>query len=156
MAGIDRCVQHAGLPPTQAQQEGPRDNALKHGAYVRGLRPAELPQYREYFDRVHEPDPIKRDHVARALVRRDRLMEAEAKAEEAGPVLGHAAHALDAATRILERLPAQEAAPQQEDPVLVARIAATLARDPTVVLKGLRPEDQEEIKAILRRAGALP
>lgn len=158
MAGSSFCISHSGLPRTEAQRQAVRFNRIKHGGFVRGIREEEQALYDDYWECVPEPDPVKRDQVVKALVRRDRVLarEAAAKDDEAHLHAGHAAHALDAAGRALDKVPRVEPKPPEEDPELVGRIAKELSEDPEIFLKRLHPDVQEELRVVLRRAGAIP
>lgn len=155
MAGGKACVHHAGLARTEAQREASRNNPLQHGARARGVRDDEWEVYRAYQEAIPEPDALKRDQLALILTRRDRVMELEAHAEDPVAYAAAAARALDAAGRALDRMPDAPPPKPEDDPILVAQIVQDLSRDPEIFLKRLHPDVQEEIRGVLRRAGAI-
>lgn len=83
MTGSDRCHQHAGLEPTEAEAEASKSNPVEHGYFFTGFREEwEKFVYHAITDGRLSPAEIQRQVMAALVVRSIRLLRWESEGKD--------------------------------------------------------------------------
>lgn len=149
MAGGDRCHQHGGLEPTEAEKAASRSNPIEHGYFVSGFLDE---RERAIFEAVAsgeiEPSEIQRQAVAALVVRAMRMLEREA---QGGDVAGLTTGAFAELRKSMEAMDPDAFRVEHafSDADIARQVQRVLREDDEVLLQVVPPEARKAVEEAL-------